>query len=86
MDAYWPDQAVAVEIDVRSPCAAGDADAVRYDRARRRQLLERLGVTVVHLSPGRLREAAAEQAAVVRTALMAADDRDPAAYVVVLPR
>ncbi|MFH8979700.1 hypothetical protein [Streptomyces varsoviensis] len=86
VDAYWPEQAVAVEIDVRSPCAEADADAVRRDRARRRELLERLGITVVHLSPTRLREAPAEQAAVVRTALITAEDRDPAAYVVVLPR
>ncbi|MFE7122492.1 hypothetical protein ACFU99_44420, partial [Streptomyces sp. NPDC057654] len=65
VDAYWPEQAVAVEIDVRSPCAEADADAVRCDRARRRQLLERLGITVVHLSPVKLRETAEQQAAVV---------------------
>jgi hypothetical protein len=48
--------------------------------------LERLGITVVHLTPRQLRDAPEQQATVVRTALMAAADRDPAAYVVVLPR
>jgi hypothetical protein len=48
--------------------------------------LERLGITVVHLTPRQLRDTPEQQATVVRTALMAAADRDPAAYVVVLPR
>ncbi|WP_328538734.1 hypothetical protein [Streptomyces sp. NBC_00344] len=77
VDAYWPDQAVAVELET-SPGAA--------ESARKREHLERLGVTVVRITPKRLREAPAEQAAVVRTALMAAADREPAAYLVVLPR
>jgi hypothetical protein len=48
--------------------------------------LERLGITVVHLTPKKLRESMEQQAAIVRTALMASGDREPAAYVVVLPR
>ena len=54
--------------------------------AAEREHLERLGVTVVHVAPRKLRVAAEQQATVVRTALMAAADREPAAYVVVLPR
>ncbi|MFD5817889.1 hypothetical protein ACFV06_36345 [Streptomyces sp. NPDC059618] len=83
-DAYWPEQAVAVELDTRTPLRG--ADAQESERARRREHLERLGITVVHVTPRGLRNAMEQQAAVVRTALMAANDRDPAAYVVVLPR
>ncbi|MFJ9155814.1 hypothetical protein ACIRPS_03345 [Streptomyces griseoviridis] len=84
LDAYWPDQAVAVELDTRAP--RQDEDALWSEHARKREHLERLGITVVHVTPRKLREAMDQQATIVRTALMAADDRDPAAYVVVLPR
>jgi hypothetical protein len=84
VDAYWPGQAVAVELDTRAPCQ--DADAARSEYARKREHLERLGITVVRVTPRGLRDAMEQQAAVVRTALMASNDRDPAAYVVVLPR
>jgi hypothetical protein len=84
VDAYWPDQAVAVELDTRTPRRDEDAEWSRY--ARKRDHLERLGITVVHLTPRKLRDAPEQQATVVRTALMAAADREPAAYVVVLPR
>ncbi|MFF3750227.1 hypothetical protein ACFYYH_07155 [Streptomyces sp. NPDC002018] len=91
-DAYWPEFAVAVELDTRTPrrgdSAAGTAeDEIEWSEAvRKRERLERLGITVVHLTPRKLRESLEQQATVVRTALMAADDRDPAAPVVVLPR
>ncbi|MGY3336349.1 hypothetical protein ACVW0K_002448 [Streptomyces filamentosus] len=84
VDAYWPDQAVAVELDTRAP--RQDEDALWSEYTRKREHLERLGITVVHLTPRKLREAMEQQATVVRTALMAASDRQPAAYVVVLPR
>jgi hypothetical protein len=97
VDAFWPEQSVAVELDTRAP--GGDETAVRSplsgrsrelgewsEYVRKREHLERLGITVVHLTPRKLREAMDQQATVVRTALMAAADRDPAAYVVVLPR
>ncbi|MGY0024050.1 hypothetical protein [Streptomyces sp. cg35] len=84
VDAYWPDQAVAVELDTRAP--RQDEDAMWSEYARKREHLERLGITVVHITPKKLRESLEQQAAVVRTALMASGDRDPAAYVVVLPR
>ncbi|MFE5515476.1 hypothetical protein ACFQ9J_33655 [Streptomyces sp. NPDC056529] len=84
VDAYWPDQAVAVELDTRAP--RQDDDELWSEHVRKREHLERLGITVVHLTPRKLREATDQQAAVVRTALMAAPDRHPAAYVVVLPR
>ncbi|MFB7495237.1 hypothetical protein ACFC09_11105 [Streptomyces sp. NPDC056161] len=84
LDAYWPDQAVAVELDTRAP--RQDEDALWSEYARKREHLERLGITVVHISPRKLRESLEQQATVVRTALMASGDRDPAAYVVVLPR
>ncbi|MGV9554760.1 hypothetical protein [Streptomyces sp. NPDC003401] len=84
LDAYWPEQAVAVELDTRAP--RRDEDALWSEHARKREHLERLGITVVHITPRKLREGMEQQAAVVRTALMASGDRDPAAYVVVLPR
>ncbi|GAA2227847.1 hypothetical protein GCM10010232_12250 [Streptomyces amakusaensis] len=84
VDAYWPDHAVAVELNTRAP--RRDKDAGWSEHARKREHLERLGITVVHLTPHRLRESPEQQAMVVRTALTAACDREPAAYVVVLPR
>ncbi|MBK3645556.1 MULTISPECIES: hypothetical protein [Streptomyces] len=84
LDAYWPEQAVAVELDTRAP--RQDEDAMWSEYARKRETLERLGITVVHITPKKLRDAMEQQATVVRTALMASGDRDPAAYVVVLPR
>lgn len=88
VDAYWPEQAVAVELDTRAPRqgGSGEDEALWSRYARKREHLERLGVTVVHLTPRKLRESLDQQATVVRTALSAADDRDPAAYVLVLPR
>ncbi|MFJ6566134.1 hypothetical protein ACIQNU_01825 [Streptomyces sp. NPDC091292] len=91
VDAYWPDQAVAVELDTRAPRSGdrrdSEAESLQWSEcARKREHLERLGITVVHLTPRKLRDAPEQQATVVRTALMAADDRDPAAYVVVVPR
>ncbi|MFD5860484.1 hypothetical protein [Streptomyces chartreusis] len=84
LDAYWPEQAVAVELDTRAP--RQEEDALWSEYSRKRETLERLGITVVHITPKKLRDGTEQQAAVVRTALMAAADRDPAAYVVVLPR
>jgi hypothetical protein len=84
LDAYWPDHAVALEIDARTP--RHDADALWTRYARKRETLERLGITVVHLTPKKLREVLDQQAEVVRAALLAAAEREPAAYVVVLPR
>ncbi|MBU6536542.1 hypothetical protein [Streptomyces mayonensis] len=86
VDAFWPEHAVALELDTRGAHRRSEDDAVRAEHARRREHLERLGITVVRLVPRRLRESLEHQAAVVRTALMAAGDREPAAYVVVLPR
>ncbi|MCX4847999.1 hypothetical protein [Streptomyces sp. NBC_00893] len=93
VDAYWPEQAVAVELDIRAPRRGGPGNG-RYREehearwsacAARREHLERLGITVVHLTPRKLRDAGEQQAVVVRTALMAAADREPAAQVMVLP-
>ncbi|MFI2235370.1 hypothetical protein [Streptomyces chrestomyceticus] len=84
VDAYWPEQAVAVEIDARVP--RQEDEALRAQYAHKREHLERLGITVVRLSPRKLRDTPEQQAAVVRTALMAADDHEPGSYVVVLPR
>ncbi|GAB2844391.1 hypothetical protein GCM10027074_08900 [Streptomyces deserti] len=88
LDAYWPDQAVAVELDTRAPRPGlrQEEDALWSEYARKREHLERLGITVVHITPKKLRDAMEQQATVVRTALMASGDRDPAAHVVVLPR
>ncbi|TDF45398.1 hypothetical protein E2C00_06650 [Streptomyces sp. WAC05374] len=84
VDAYWPDHAVAVELDTRSP--RHDDDTLWTEYTRKREHMERLGITVVHITPRKLRDTLEQQAIVVRTALMAAGDRAPAAYVVVLPR
>ncbi|WP_028802656.1 hypothetical protein [Streptomyces sp. 142MFCol3.1] len=84
LDAYWPEQAVALELDTRAP--RQDEDALWSEYARKREHLERLGITVVHITPRKLRDSTEQQATVVRTALMASSDREPAAYVVVLPR
>ncbi|MBV7699239.1 hypothetical protein [Streptomyces sp. TRM70350] len=84
LDAYWPEHAVAVELDTRAP--RQDEDALWSEYVRKREHLERLGITVVHITPKKLRDAMEQQATVVRTALMASAERDPAAYVVVLPR
>ncbi|WP_327175834.1 hypothetical protein OG599_11240 [Streptomyces sp. NBC_01335] len=142
VDAYWPEEAVAVELDTARapryataprPAPRGTRDRTEHEHGRtehergrterergpaerergpaererdrtehehggteraagpaahavRREHLERLGVTVVRLPAERLREAMEEQADVVRTALGAARDREPAAYVVALPR
>lgn len=89
VDAYWPEHSVAVELDTlprRSTRNSCGEDAEWVTCAAKRDHLERLGITVVHLTPRKLREAPEQQATVVRTALMAAADREPAAYVVVLPR
>ncbi|WP_328889026.1 hypothetical protein [Streptomyces sp. NBC_00316] len=100
VDAYWPGEAVAVALENRTPRHGTLDDGRRQDDGENgrghdaewsadtaeREHLERLGITVVHLTPRRLRDAQEHQAAVVRTALMAAADREPAAYVVILPR
>ncbi|MEU9338239.1 hypothetical protein AB0D49_34675 [Streptomyces sp. NPDC048290] len=88
IDAFWPDQSVAVELDTRAPRQGdpADEDALWSEYARKREHLERLGITVVHITPRKLRDAVEQQATVVRTALMTAGEREPAAYVVVLPR
>ncbi|MFG2618068.1 hypothetical protein ACGFXC_10610 [Streptomyces sp. NPDC048507] len=84
VDAYWPEQAVAIEIDTRAPRQGEDEDFA--EAVRKRETLERLGVTVLHLTPRKLRDWPEQQAAVVRTALTASADLEPAAYLVVLPR
>lgn len=84
VDAYWPEHAVAVEIDTRAPRQGEDEQW--SESVRKRETLERCGVTVLHITPRKLRDWPEQQAAVVRTALTASDDREPAAYLVVLPR
>ncbi|WP_046496793.1 hypothetical protein [Streptomyces odonnellii] len=86
VDAYWPEFAVAVELDTRAAADEDDDGAGWAEAVRKREHLERLGITVVHLTPRKLRESLDQQATVVRTALMTADARDPAARVQVLPR
>lgn len=88
LDAYWPEQAVALELDTRSPCPGRrpEDDPQWAEYARRHERLERLGITVVGISPKTLRESLERPATIVRTALMAAAGREPAAHVVVLPR
>ncbi|WP_333770420.1 hypothetical protein [Streptomyces sp. IBSBF 2435] len=52
---------------------------------RQRERLEALGITLVHVTAAKLRDAGEQQATVVRTALTASVDQLPAAYVVVTP-
>jgi hypothetical protein len=86
VDAYWPDQAVAVELDTRASCQDEEGQWSQWSEyARKREALEGLGITVVHLTPHKLRESLEQQAAIVRTALMTAVEREPAEYVMVLP-
>jgi hypothetical protein len=88
VDAYWPDQAVAVKIVAweRGTPPDGTARPDRQPRPDRSEWPERLGISVLRVTPGQLREAPGRQAALVRTALMAAADLGPAADVFVLPR
>ncbi|MGY1451774.1 hypothetical protein [Streptomyces sp. SS8] len=91
VDAYWPGQAVAVEIDLRDATDARAATDARGGArppayARKRERLRGQGVTVVHVTAAALRDRPARQAAVVRTALMTAPERGPLPYVEVLPR
>lgn len=83
VDAYWPDHAVAVRLDTRT--ARRDAAVERVARERR-ETLERLGVAVVSMTPRQVAEEPGLRASMVRTALLAATTRPPAAYVTVLPR
>ncbi|MFH0244336.1 hypothetical protein ACGRHY_18400 [Streptomyces sp. HK10] len=85
VDAYWPEQAVAVEIDVRDGTGVeGGTRPPAY--ARKRERLRGRGVTVVHVTAAALRDRPAQQAAVVRTALVTAPERGPVPHVEVLPR
>ncbi|MFF9648503.1 hypothetical protein [Streptomyces sp. NPDC014622] len=94
VDAYWPEHAVAAVLETRAPRHSrldggrrqAEHDARWSAGLAQREHLERLGVTVVHLSPKKLLAAAEQQAVVVRTALSAAADRAPAARVIILPR
>ncbi|MGI5338008.1 hypothetical protein ACQEVS_11720 [Streptomyces sp. CA-181903] len=84
VDAYWPDHGVVVEIDTRAPRQEPDATWTR--QAQKRHHLEHLGLTVIHLTPRKLRESPEQQAAVIRTALATSAERGARGYVVVLPR
>ena len=84
VDAYWPDQAVAVELDLAS-LPAGAAPVVRVEPLGKRELLERLGITLLRFSAERLRSPR-ECAARVRAAFAASLGREPAVRPRVLPR
>lgn len=87
VDAYWPDHAVAVEIDARTPRRTSHDDRTLWSQyTKKRETLERLGITVVHVTPRGLREALEQQAEAVRGAMLASAEREQAAHVVVLPR
>ncbi|SFB97439.1 hypothetical protein [Streptomyces aidingensis] len=94
VDAYWPQEAVAVEIDSRAHGPDGGPDDGRHHYARKRAMLGRAGIILVHLTPRMLRDAAGQQAEVVRAALLGRygggggpdGDWQPPVHVVVLPR
>lgn len=83
VDAYWPVEAVALQLDTRA--TRRDEGAHWSECAREREAMERTGITVVHVTPKKLRDAPEQQAMIVRTALMTAAERAPAEYVVVKP-
>ena len=84
VDAYWPEQAVAVELDTRAP--RQEDDALWSEYARKRETWSGSASPSSTSPRASCATAPEQQAAVVRTALMASCDREPAAYVVVLPR
>ncbi|MGK5530770.1 hypothetical protein [Streptomyces sp. URMC 129] len=85
VDAYWPEQAVAVEIDARLPRQRAD-EAERAEHDRVRQTLAGLGITLIRVTPRKLRESPGLPAEAVRQALRASPGRAQATYVVVMPR
>ncbi|MFE7132438.1 hypothetical protein ACFVIM_16430 [Streptomyces sp. NPDC057638] len=85
VDAYWEAQGVAVELDTRAPRRGAGEDEQWGRCARRRERMEALGITVVHMTPGKLREAPEQQAVVIRVALAASEDRPPVSPLVIAP-
>ncbi|MBU7598983.1 hypothetical protein JGS22_015535 [Streptomyces sp. P38-E01] len=85
-DAYWPEHRVAVELDACGPARDRAGSTLWPPRTRQRTTASELGVTVLGLTPDRLREEPRQLAAVLRTALMTAHERGSAAEVLVLPR
>ncbi|ONK14256.1 hypothetical protein [Streptomyces sp. MP131-18] len=85
VDAYWPERAVAVDIDARVPRQRGGSPD-RAETSRRHQTLTGLGVTVIRLTPRGLADSPGAQADAVRAALRAAGRAPRAGSVVVLPR
>ncbi len=91
VDAYWPEHGVAAVLDPDQADDPADPDdpvitGAWIRHARQRERLEALGISVIPLSPAKLRQAREQQATVIRTALLAAADLEPAAYVVITPR
>ncbi|WP_130798452.1 hypothetical protein [Streptomyces otsuchiensis] len=82
VDAYWPDHAVAVRLDTRT--ARRDLARERAERERQ-ESLERMGVTVLTMTPQQVRTEPELRASLIRTALLAATTRPPAGYLMVLP-
>lgn len=83
VDAYWPLEAVAVQIDTR---ASRSGECARWPASgRTREALEGMGVTPLRITPEKLRDSPEQQAMIVRTALMTAYERAPADYVIVTP-
>ncbi|WP_461010432.1 hypothetical protein [Streptomyces capparidis] len=68
VDAYWPAHGVVLDIDVRAP-GFGDEDWA--EEAARRAVLEQLGITVVYLTPEKLRDTPETQVSVLLAALRA---------------
>jgi hypothetical protein len=78
VDAYWPDHAVALVLDV-PPSRPEDRRPAHGER------LEDLGVAVIHVPARSLCRSLNRQAAVVRTTLIDAEYRGPHPYLVVCP-
>lgn len=85
VDAYWPDHAVAVEVESGLPREVA-GPVVRVEPLGKRELLERLGVMLLRVAPKELREQGEHRVAAVRAALVSALERESAVRLTVTPR
>jgi hypothetical protein len=79
-DAYWPDLGIALEVDSRQWHLSPDG----WERTMRRRMeLSRYGVTVIHVSPQRIRQDRHGLVEDIRATLAAAKLRQPPQLLVV---
>jgi hypothetical protein len=86
VDAYWPEYAVAVRLDDDVRPAVHLPGPRLPGATRRDRTMAGLGITVLRFGAGSLLTAPAEQAELIRSALLATPGAPPAGHVVVQPR